>query len=77
MTELEFINEIESLLDIEQGILKKDTALTEIQVWDSMAKLTFIAMVEEKFGQVIDSKDLAKVKSVGDLLNLVGSRLKD
>jgi acyl carrier protein len=69
----ELINEIETTLEIAPGTLKKDTPLEDLSQWDSMARLMFIAMVEEKFGLVVEGKDLAKCVSVGDLVDLVGT----
>ena len=41
--------EIEEVLDVETGSLTPETLLAEVDEWDSIAALSLIVMLDEKF----------------------------
>jgi len=59
------------------GLLELDTALTgeevlaDLEAWDSMAVLSFMAMVDEEAGKTIAAQDIANSKTVNHLYALV------
>jgi acyl carrier protein len=67
-----FIAALEDMLELNHGTLHEDRALADIEVWDSLAVISFIALVDEHFNQVIAGEALAKAKTVGDLVGLAG-----
>ena len=40
---------IEEVLDVEEGSLKPETELADVDEWDSIAALSLIVMLDEKF----------------------------
>jgi len=59
---------IEEALDTEEGILTLNTQLDLLEEWDSIAMLSLIAMLDERFGKTIGGKELKAVKTVKDIL---------
>jgi len=75
MTRAEFLAALEEMLEADAGTLSPDTALDSLDSWDSLAVISFIALVDEHFDHVVAGEDLAKAKSIGDLLALIGTNL--
>lgn len=62
---------LEETLDIEEGVLRKETLLEDLDEYDSMAKLALIVMFDEEFGVKIDSETVKSFRTVTDILNLM------
>lgn len=75
MTRAEFLAALEEMLEADAGSLSPDTALDSLDSWDSLAVISFIALVDEHFDHVVAGEDLAKAKTIGDLLALTGADL--
>jgi acyl carrier protein len=73
MDKRQFFEEIESILEIDPGTISGGENLKELGSWDSMAILTFIAMVDEKLGLALDPKSLKACVTPEDLLALCGN----
>lgn len=72
--EMEKARKIELLaeiLDVEPEEVKEDMELTEAGEWDSMAILSFIAMMDEEFGKEINGKTVKDLVKVSDALALM------
>jgi acyl carrier protein len=54
--------------------LELDTPLSSIDVWDSVAYLAVMTMVDEKMGVSINPEGLLEAKTVGDILSLARSQ---
>ena len=65
---LELIAEI---LDVEAEELTPETKLAELENWDSVAALSFIAMMDEEFGKEIKGAEIKKFVTVQDALNVM------
>ncbi len=70
-----FLHEIEATLELPEGSLKRDDKLEDIPEWDSLAVISFIALVDEKLGLAVDGEALANAVTVADLLALVQEKL--
>ena len=70
MNEQEIITALAEILEMEAGELTNDTALDTVDTWDSLATISFIALVEEKTGHVLAGDDLQKATTIGDLVAL-------
>ncbi|MDR1514368.1 MAG: hypothetical protein LBS45_01625 [Synergistaceae bacterium] len=67
MTTEEKIALIENAIEAED--LKIDTVLGDIEVWDSLAKLSIIIMFDQHFNKNIDTPVLSAFKTIGDIVN--------
>ena len=75
MKRSEFLQALEGQLEIPDGSLKEHQALSEIDAWDSLAAVLFIALADEKVGVVVSGDQIAKARTVNDLLSLLGDKL--
>lgn len=68
---------IEKIAEIsETNVVKKDTLLKDLEVWDSLAMITFIVYTNSEFNIKFDNVDLLRdAVSVADLCNLVVERM--
>ena len=70
-----FLREIELALELPAGSLKGNEQLADIPEWDSLAVISFIALVDEKLGLAVEGEALANAQTVADLLALVQEKL--
>ena len=70
MTKDEFLTELAEVLDLPEGHLNGKEVLEELPEWDSLAVMSFIAFVDEKFKYIISGDKLVKAKTIDDLFDL-------
>jgi acyl carrier protein len=73
--EKKLFTELEDILELELGTIKESDVLRDFDHWDSMANLSVIAMLDDSFGFVIDSKDFKNLITVEDLIIYTKKRL--
>ena len=71
MTENEKIAMLEDMLELDEGTLTAETALEDIDEYDSMAKLSLIVLMEDEFGVKLSSDMIKSFQTVGDILKLM------
>ena len=71
MDEKTFLKNMEELLEMNTGSLAADTALADIEQWDSLAFVSFLAMADSKYSMKVVPSELRQCKTVGDLMKLV------
>lgn len=59
---------IEEVLDVETGSLTPETLLAEVDEWDSIAALSLIVMLDEKFEKTVSGAQIKVLESVNDIL---------
>ena len=62
MTEQEKMEELVDVLEMD---------LEEVETWDSVAVLSFIALMNEKFDKIFHASEIAVCKTVGDLMDMM------
>ncbi|MBN2018183.1 MAG: acyl carrier protein [Candidatus Cloacimonetes bacterium] len=72
MKKVVFFDELKETLEIEDIHLKEDTILTELDEYDSLAILSIIALIDEKFNKKISGQDFQSINTVNDLMRLIG-----
>ncbi len=75
MTKQEFYRELELLMEVDPDTIQGNETLDEIEGWDSLAVISFIAMADEKLQQSVSAAKLSECKTVPDLLNLLGDKI--
>lgn len=71
MTRENVLQEIADMLDMEPGDLQEDAVLDELETWDSVAILSVIAFMNEKYNKVYHASDIKKIKTVGELADMM------
>lgn len=73
MDEQKFLNEMMDLLDTEDEITM-ESILEEIEEWDSLSFVSFLATMSEWCSKRIPPIKVREAKTIGDLFLLVHSR---
>ena len=60
----------------ENIVLIDDMTAHDVEKWDSLTHMLMITKVEETFGIRFKLKELNKLKQVGDLIEIIGSKLQ-
>jgi len=71
MNREELLALLDELLDLPAGTLNGSERLDELQKWDSLAIVGFIALVDEHFDYTISPREFANCRTINDLLGLV------
>jgi acyl carrier protein len=66
-----FIKELENALVVPAGRLQPGQVLLELREYDSLNRLSVIAMCDDRYGFVLDVPELDACKTVADLHQLV------
>jgi acyl carrier protein len=69
------VNFAEQFDDIENVELTADTRFRDIEGYTSLVALMIITMVDEEYNVTISGDDMRSVNTIGELYNLVASRL--
>ena len=72
MTEQEKLRLLEDTMEVDEGTLSAEMSLDSIDEYDSMTKLSLIVMIEDEFGKKLTSNDIKALKTVGDVLEVMG-----
>lgn len=62
---------LEETLETDEGALKADMVLEDVEEYDSMTKLALIVMMEEEFGVKLTSDMVRGFEKVQDILDLM------
>jgi len=68
MTKQEKIRVIEEMMELGEGTLEEGTVLKDLEEWNSLAKLSLIAILDEQFGRKISADEIKALKTVQDIL---------
>lgn len=71
ITTPELVNLIEALLNVDEGSLAVETRLVDVPAWDSMGVLLLMAEMDERFGITLSEAELANLRGVSDIVNVV------
>ncbi len=71
MTATEKLSLLEEMLEMDEGTLKPELKLSELEQWDSMAKLSLIVLMEDECGKELKSGDIKQFVKVEDILNFM------
>ena len=77
VNEKEFLNNIEEILEIDENTLTGSELLDDLEDWDSLAVMGFIAMVDTHFSQTIEAKKINQCKTINDLASLLDNHISN
>lgn len=73
----EFIDFVEKEIYFSE---KKIHALTDFKKeldWDSMNAFLFMAMIQDKYGVILEDQDFVKADSIGDIFEIILHKIKE
>ena len=71
MTLEEKLSLLDETFEADEGTVKADMSLSDIDEYDSMTKLLLIVMMDEQFGVKLTSQMVRNLKTVQDILDLM------
>lgn len=71
MTNQEKIEMLEETWELDEGTLTADTALEDVDEYDSMAKLSLIVLMDDEFGVKLTGDMIKGFETVSDILKLM------
>ncbi len=77
MNKTEFYATIDEILEEAPGTIKGDERLKDLAAWDSLAVVSFIAMMHASLQYTIPAAKVKECRTISDLLALVADKLAD
>lgn len=71
MSDEKKIEILAEILDLDAEELAPETSLADMTEWDSIAILSFIAMMDEEFGREVKGAEAKKIATVQDAMDLM------
>jgi acyl carrier protein len=71
MNEQQALEWITGLFGEKPGVIQPETLRDNVPNWDSMGVITLMAELDERFGILLEDKDLQAMKRVGDILDVL------
>jgi acyl carrier protein len=68
-----FLEKLAELLEMAPRSLTGAEQLSDLESWDSLAVMSFIALADEHFGVAVAPRQIAACKTVNDLAALAGA----
>lgn len=72
MTQEEKLALLEDMLELDNGSLKPETILADIDEYDSMAKLSLIVLMDDECGKKLTGEQIREFKTIQDILDFMG-----
>lgn len=69
----DFIEKFADAIDIEATELKAETEFRNLKVWDSLAYISVIAMMDEEYDIQIEMPTFKTLKTIGDIAKYIES----
>jgi len=71
MDRSELLHLVEEAVEADENVLSGSEDLETLDGWDSMAVLSFLALVDERYGVTLPPKKLEDCRIVDDLISLI------
>ena len=60
---------LEELFEMQEGTLRPDMRLDELEEWDSMTRLSLIVMMEDDYGKKVKRSEVMNYTTVQDIVD--------
>jgi acyl carrier protein len=77
MTRQDALRVLEETLELKPHTLAGQEKLADLELWDSLSTMTFIAMADKKFGLPLPGNRVVRCQTVDDLIDLLQPALSD
>ena len=68
---LEFLQEIADVVFFSPVAIQRSLSAVDVEEWDSVANVTFVMSVEQKFGLRFKTGQFEKFQNIGDLVDFI------
>ena len=62
---------LEEIMELDEGTLSVGDVLEDYEEWDSITALSFIAMMDEKFGKTVTGAEIKGLRTVADAIEMM------
>lgn len=62
---------LEDVMELDEGTLKPEMELDEIEEWDSLSALSFVVLLGDEFNRKISGQQIRAFQTVQDLLDVM------
>lgn len=62
---------LEETIETEEGVLKPEMKLVDVEEFNSLTSLAIVVMLEDNFGKKVNSAMMKQLKTVQDILDLM------
>lgn len=66
---------LKSILNHENFVVTDEMSATDVDGWDSLTHMMIISEIEKTFGITFKLKELYKIKNIGDMIDVIISKL--
>lgn len=70
-----FIQKLEEVMSLPKGTIKGDETLSALKSWDSVALMSFIALLDEELKIRVTGKQVSQCESIPELVALAGDKV--
>lgn len=75
MNKVNFLLLLDELFEEDPSTFTGEEKLSDLDMWDSLTALGFIALVDEEFNIILSGNDIEQCETINDLVNLVSPQL--
>lgn len=65
----EKLSALEEIMDVEEGSLKPEMNLGDLEEWDSLAALSYVVFMGDEFGKKMTGSQIRAFETVQDMLD--------
>ncbi|MDL1984175.1 MAG: acyl carrier protein [Deltaproteobacteria bacterium] len=76
MTKKELVQMLEEIVEADPDTLTGEELIEDLEGWDSLAVVNFIALVDENFGITLSPEKIMNSKTVNELVSLLDGYIK-
>lgn len=62
---------LEDIMELDEGTLKPEMHLEDIEEWDSLSALSFVVLLGDEFDRKISGQEIRAFETVQDMLNVM------
>lgn len=71
MTLKEKIEFLEEIMDVDEGTLEEDTVLADVEEWDSLSTLAFMAEMKKRYDMKLTVDTIKGFQTVADICRCI------
>jgi len=76
LTKKELVQMLEEIVEADPDTLTGEELIEDLEGWDSLAVVNFIALVDENFGITLSPEKIMNSKTVNELVSLLDGYIK-
>ena len=71
MNEQEKLTALEEIMELDEGTLTPETALEDLEEWDSLSALSFVVLLGDEFNRKISGREIREFVTVADMMKVM------